>query len=443
MQFQQFYDKGLAHGSYVILSEGQIAVIDPTRNPKQYMDYAEAHAAKITCIIQTHPHADFVSGFLELSKLTGATIYVSELYGAEFPHKGVSHLEEISLGNGKLRVLFTPGHSPDSISIVAIDENGSELSVFTGDTLFIGDVGRPDLRETTGNITATKASLAKSMYSSTRQILMKLPFETEVFPAHGAGSLCGKSLSADLSSTIGREIATNYALQPMDESTFVDTLLADQPFIPLYFGYNVGINKKGAPNFQESIDSVPWLTEGSTLPKDGLIIDVRKEEAFKTSHLAGAINLMEGGKFETWLGSVVAPLEEFYLVGDDSAVLQSVLEKAAKIGYEAFVKGIALNPSGELVQDKKIQAGEFVAIKNAATIVDLRNYGEYSSKVIFDEALHIPLPELRARLSEIPQDKPIVVHCAAGYRSAAGQSIIKKWNPSLIVLDLSDDISKF
>jgi len=442
MLIHQFYDKGLAHGSYAIVSEGQMAVIDPTRNPAQYIDFAKQHACKILAIIQTHPHADFVSGFLELSHLTSANIYVSNLYGAEFTHVGVMHLDEIKLGKSVLRILFTPGHSPDSISVLAIDEDGKENSVFTGDTLFIGDVGRPDLRENVGNLKATKEKLAIDMYSSTRRILMLLPSATEVYPAHGAGSLCGKSLSADLRSTIGREVATNYALQNMDEASFVKTLLADQPFMPKYFGYNVGLNKKGAPDYKSSIDAVPILPEGSELPSNAMIVDVRDELSFKKGHIKGAFNIQEGGKFETWLGSIISPDEEFYLVGSSISQLEVALDKCAKIGYEALVIGMVVNAKGTIVYDDKISADE-LKNKEDYVLVDLRNYGEYNDRVIFPNAIHIPLPELRERLSEIPTGKPIVVHCAAGYRSAAGQSIIKKSHPDWEVLDLSDDVKLF
>lgn len=443
MILEQFYDKGLAHGSYAIISNGEMAVVDPARDPQPYLEFAEQYGAKITSIFETHPHADFVSSHLELSKLTGATIYVSQEYGAIYAHKAVMHGTEIKIGDVSIRVLFTPGHSPDSISLLLIDEQGNEHALFSGDTLFVGDVGRPDLRENAGNITATREKLASAMYASTREIIMMLEPDTLVYPAHGAGSLCGKSLSPDLHSTIGRELSSNYALQPMDEPSFIKTLLADQPFMPKYFGYNVELNKNGAPNLQESLDKVARLPEGSVIEAGAIIIDIRPEETFKASHLQGAWNIQEGGKFETWVGSIVAPHNSFYLVGDSSEQLETALFKLSKIGYESFVKGLIVNPSGEKVSLSKISIPDFEAKKSELQIIDVRNQGEYKDKVIFPSAKHIPLPELLDRAGEIDGSKPIVVHCAAGYRSAAAQSILKSLNNELEIYDISDEIKKY
>jgi glyoxylase-like metal-dependent hydrolase (beta-lactamase superfamily II) len=206
MEIKQFYDETLAHASYAIYSEGEIALVDPARDPQPYMEYASEKGGKICAVIETHPHADFVSSHLEISKRTGAEIFVSELVGADYPHVPFDNGDELKLGKGKLKALNTPGHSPDSISILAIDENGKEMAVFTGDTLFIGDVGRPDLRENAGNLKAKREELARDMYRSTRNILMQLEKDVVVYPAHGAGSLCGKSLSKELYSTIGNQI---------------------------------------------------------------------------------------------------------------------------------------------------------------------------------------------------------------------------------------------
>jgi glyoxylase-like metal-dependent hydrolase (beta-lactamase superfamily II)/rhodanese-related sulfurtransferase len=420
-----------------------MALVDPARDPQPYLEFAEQYGAKITTIFETHPHADFVSSHLEISKITGATIYVSQEYGAAYPHKAVMHGTEIKLGDVSIRVLFTPGHSPDSISLLLIDEKGNEHSLFSGDTLFVGDVGRPDLRENAGNITATREKLASAMYATTREIIMMLEPDTLVYPAHGAGSLCGKSLSPDLHSTIGRELSSNYALQPMDETQFVGTLLADQPFMPKYFGYDVELNKNGAPNLQESLNKVARLPEGSAIEAGTIVVDIRAEETFKSGHLKGAWNIQEGGKFETWVGSIVAPHSPFYLVSDSAEQLETALYKLAKIGYESFVKGLIVNPSGEKVGLSKISISDFEAKKSELQIIDVRNHGEYKDKVIFPEAKHIPLPELIERASEIDNSKPVVVHCAAGYRSAAAQSILKSLRSELEIYDISDEIKKY
>lgn len=443
MIIEQFYDKGLAHGSYAIISQGQMILIDPARNPQPYYDFSEQHQAKITGVIETHPHADFVSSHLEIHQKTGATIYASKLLGAEYPHQTFDDGDSIQLGEIQLKAINTPGHSPDSICILLIDQNGKEHALFTGDTLFVGDVGRPDLRENVGNITAQKEELAKAMYHSTRQKLMQLPEDVLVYPAHGSGSLCGKNMSPDLHSTIGREIRENYALQLMDELQFVQVLTSDQPFVPKYFGHDVILNKKGAPALEETIKMVPHLALGSTLEKGVLIIDTRPEKEFKKGHLVGAINLQDGGKFETWLGSIVAPGEAFYLVGETDAVLEELIRKAAKIGYETQIKGIVLTSADAESKTPVFDLEQFKSTPENYTVVDIRNTSEINAGKIFEKAIPIPLPELRERVSEIPTDKPIVVHCAAGYRSAVGSSIIAQSIKNVPVLDMSDNITLF
>jgi hydroxyacylglutathione hydrolase len=327
MEIKQFEDKNLAHYSYAIVSNGEIALIDPARNPQPYYDFAKQQNAKIVAVIETHPHADFVSSHLEIQQTHGSTIYVSKLLGAEYPHQSFDDGDAIVLGSITLKSLNTPGHSPDSISIVAIDEMGKETAVFTGDTLFIGDCGRPDLREQAGAITATRTDLAKQMYRSLRDKLMLLSDDVIVYPAHGAGSLCGKGLSIKSSSTIGAEKIDNWSLQNIKEIDFVKELLADQPFIPKYFPFNVAINKKGAEAFSKSILSVekrePITCKGcaNSLNPSIQIIDTRPQQQFKNAHLKNAINLMDDTKFETWLGSIINPNEKFYLVAENDTIL--------------------------------------------------------------------------------------------------------------------------
>ncbi|WP_317044053.1 MBL fold metallo-hydrolase [Hymenobacter amundsenii] len=307
VQIQQFYDKGLAHASYAIRSEGQIALIDPARDPQPYYDFADEHEARIVAIIETHPHADFVSSHLEIAEETGAVIYASKLTQASYPHQAFDENQRIGIGSVELHALNTPGHSPDSISVLLLDELGQARAVFTGDTLFVGDVGRPDLRESDQVGGHSRESLAAKLYHSTRQKLMTLPATTKVYPAHGPGSLCGKTTSTDLDSTIGREIKNNYALQPMSEEDFVQVLLKDQPFMPKYFGHDVLLNKQGAQPFEDGVRMVPRLRSEDPIEPGVLLLDTRPAEEFRAGHLPGAINLMDGGKFETWLGSIVGP----------------------------------------------------------------------------------------------------------------------------------------
>jgi glyoxylase-like metal-dependent hydrolase (beta-lactamase superfamily II)/rhodanese-related sulfurtransferase len=443
MHIQQFYDEGLAHASYAILSEGKVALVDPGRNPQPYYDYAEANSAKIVAVFETHPHADFVSSHLEFHKNEGATIYVSKLVGAEYPHTTFDQGDEIQIGKLNFKSLHTPGHSPDSISILLTDEKGKDHALFSGDTLFIGDVGRPDLREKAGNLKAQREDLAKMMYTTVQEKLKPLADDVLVFPAHGAGSLCGKNLSDARQSTIGEQRATNWAFGNIDEKTFVASLLEGQPYIPKYFGYDVDMNKKGAPSFQRSISGVSMWPIGATLPADALVIDVRKQDAFAAGHIPGAINIMNGGKFETWLGSIVGPEERFFLVADALTELESVILKSSKIGYEQLIKGAVVNPAGMTEQGSSFDLESFKSNQNAFTIVDIRSADEAKNEPIFGGSLNVPLQQLRERALEIPTSKPIVVHCAGGYRSAAGTSILAGTLADATVLDMSEAIKQF
>jgi len=449
MEIKQFEDKNLAHYSYAIVRNGEVALIDPVRNPQPYYDFAKQNNAKITAVVETHPHADFVSSHLEIHNTTGATIYVSKLLGAEYEHQTFDEGDAIVLGNITLKALNTPGHSPDSISIVAIDENGKENAVFTGDTLFIGDCGRPDLREQAGAITATRAELAKQMFHSLRNKLMTLPDDVLIYPAHGAGSLCGKGLSDQNSSTIGAEKIGNWSLQNLSEQAFVKELLSDQPFIPKYFPFDVGINKKGADSYATSILKVQQreiITSeefANLLNPDILIIDTRPQEQFKKTHFKNAINLMNDIKFETWLGSIVNPDEPFYLIAENVMVLSQLIERTSKIGFEKQIALAFVMHYGN-TEMNLFDSGNLKDNEDAFTIIDIRNHSEVKTNKIFTNAIHIPLHELRERTNEIPLHKPIIVHCAGGYRSAAGSSIIKSnLNGTSQVFDLSEAVKKF
>ncbi len=444
MIIEQFYDKGLAHGSYAIVSDGKMMLVDPARDPQPYLNFAKQHHAEITGVIETHPHADFVSSHLEFHEKLGATIYASRLLGADYVHVSFDDGDIITLGKLKLKAMNTPGHSPDSICVLLLDEQGHEHALFTGDTLFVGDVGRPDLREDVGNLKAKKEELAKAMYRSTREKLMHLPEHVLVYPAHGPGSLCGKSMSPELHSTIGQELRSNYALQLMDELDFVKKITEDQPFIPKYFGYDVVLNKKGAPAFADSIAAVPRIDLQTKLDENTTIIDTRPQDQFKAGHLKNAFNLQDGGKFETWLGSIIAPRESFYLTAVNEDSLDKVIRKSAKIGYENQIKGaFVARKNGFDVTTPSFDMDEFTAHPEKFTIVDIRNESEVKAGKLFENAIAIPLPELRERISEIPRDKPIVIHCAGGYRSAAGSSMVEQEVKEVPVLDMSDYVTKF
>jgi len=445
MQIEQFEDQGLAHFSYAILSEcaREVVLIDPARNPQPYYDYAQAHGARIVAVIETHPHADFVSSHLEIAQATGAVIRVSRLLGAEYAHEAFDEGDAFTVGKLTFRALNTPGHSPDSLSIV-LSREGKDVAVFTGDTLFIGDVGRPDLRETTGNLTAGRAELAGQLYHSLRDKLLPLADDLLVYPAHGAGSLCGKALRKASRSTMGAERTSNPMLRPLSEAAFVQELLADQPFVPKYFGYAVDLNKAGAPAYAPSVQQVRRLTPSTALEPGALVIDTRPEAEFKRGHLAGAINLQQGGKFETWLGTIVGPEEPFYLLAADETTRESLLQKMAKIGYELRLKGALVGTPGPAEATLPVlDVDAFRRHPAQYTIVDIRSATEHRDEPIFPGSLNIPLPTLRERAGEIPRGQPVVVHCAGGYRSAAGSSIVAAALPGTKVLDLGEAVQSF
>lgn len=437
MLIHQTNDKGLAHYGYAILDEPskQVILIDPARNPEEYVDFAAGHGATITHIIETHPHADFVSSHAEIARKTGASIHVSKLLGALYDHETFDDGDVLTFTEFTLEALNTPGHSPDSITIL-MKVDGVPHAAFTGDTLFIGDVGRPDLREAAGNITAKRADLAKAMFHSTRQKLMTLPDHVLVYPAHGSGSLCGKALSDANVSTIGNEKLMNPALKPMTEDEFVEYLTADQPFIPKYFPYDVDLNRRGAPDYV-------ILAEGFSPRKSkSILVDARPSASYVKGHLPGAINIQDGGKFETWLGSIVGPEERWTLVLADEAMAPYLIAKTAKIGYELLLDGVVIyNEEAQTLPD--VDVDHFRANPSHYTIVDVRNRTEIRDKQVFSGAMAVPLPELREHVRDIPTDKPILVHCAAGYRSAAGSSIIREALPGAVVYDLGERITSF
>ncbi|RZK15978.1 MAG: MBL fold metallo-hydrolase, partial [Hymenobacter sp.] len=280
------------------------------------------------------------------------------------------------------------------------------------------------------------------LYQSLRQKLMTLPATTRVYPAHGPGSLCGKTTSPDLDSTIGKELASNYALQAMPEAEFVRQLLADQPFVPRYFGYDVQLNKQGAPSFEAGVRAVPRLGSAAAPAPGVLLLDTRPAAEFRAGHLPGAVNLMDGGKFETWLGSVIAPDEPFYLLAETQIQLDAVIRKAAKIGYEPLIKGALLTPVHLPATSPAVDVEAVRTHPGQFTIVDIRNRTE-AAKPLFKSALLIPFPELRERVGEIPTNKPVLVHCAGGYRSAAGASIVQNALPEVKVYDLGEAVKEW
>lgn len=443
MEIKQFKDEPLAHYSYALVSEGEMAIVDPARNPIPYYQYAEQQNARIVAVLETHPHADFVSSHLQIQQETGAKIYINPEVGPAYEYQPLEDGQRLKIGKAEIHALATPGHSPDSLSYYATD--GQQHVLFSGDTLFIGDVGRPDLREKAGNQTALRKELAAMMYQTIQTKFNDLPDETIIYPAHGAGSLCGKNLSDADSSTLGQERQFNWAFKKQDQETFVAEILKDQPFIPHYFGFNVELNRKGAAKLSKALAKVPILLDVQGPLEEHLVVDTRDAMEFKKGHLPGSINIMgrsETDKFETWLGSVVEPDQKFYLVVDRIENLEELLERTAKIGYEnQVVAALTLDlPQNEPAQ---LNLQDFRDRQENYHILDVRNESEVRAGKIFDQSLHIPLPELNQRIKEVPTDKPVVVHCAGGYRSAAGSSLVQRQFPELEVYDLGENIKEF
>ena len=443
MEVKQFYDEALAHGSYAIASDGKIALIDPGRDPQPYLDFAHEYDGDIVAVFETHPHADFTSSHLEFYEKFGATIYINSEVGVSYPHETMNDGDEVKIGKVTMRALFTPGHSPDHNSYLLLDEQGQPHSVYTGDSLFVGDVGRPDLREGAGNLRAKREELAQQMYHTINDVFKKIEDDVVVYPAHGAGSLCGKNMGPETSSTIGKEKEQNWAFQIADEDQFVKNLLENPPFIPQYFPYDVELNREGLAPLEYSLRGIPSVKTNEPLEAGYPVVDVRSETLFKKGHMKGAINIQEGAKFETWLGSLIAPNKLFYLVVEDEAQRDRIVRRAAKIGYETHIKGVLVNPEHFQERSKLLDLEYFEGHPEDYTIVDVRNALEAKDDLLFEHAINIPLPELAGRASEVPTDKPVVVHCAGGYRSAAGSSILEGALLETEVFDLSEDVKKF
>src|SRR5262245_3516282 len=334
MEFQQFYLGCLAHASYLIGSDGEAAVVDPRRDVEEDLEEAKARGLRITFVIETHLHADFVSGYRELAEKTGAKVVFGAKAEATFPHRAVREGDEIRVGRVILRVLETPGHTPESISLVVIDtEKGPEpRMVLTGDTLFIGDVGRPDLA---GGRGITPETMAGMLYASLHEKLLRLPDAVEVYPAHGAGSLCGRNISKETSSTIGEQRRTNYALRPMPRADFVKMMTVDLPEVPAYFPVDVQKNREGAPALParprpEALSPAQVRALGAGVS----LLDVRNSAAFGAGHLPGSINISLAGQFASWAGTLLPADRPIVVVAEDEAQVDEAALRLSRVGLD-------------------------------------------------------------------------------------------------------------
>ncbi|HEC10718.1 MAG TPA: MBL fold metallo-hydrolase [Acidimicrobiales bacterium] len=434
MIFEQFYLECLSQASYLIGDEssGKAVVVDPRRDIDIYLDSAREHGLQIVMAIETHFHADFLSGHLELAEATGAEIGIGAAGEAQFEHRALHDGERISLGEVELEIRETPGHTPESISIVVWDQVGAAepYAVLTGDTLFIGDVGRPDLLSSLG---VTAEELGRSLYDSLTDKILTLPDSTRVYPGHGAGSACGKNLSTDTWSTIGEQRRTNYALQFDSPDEFVAAVTEGQPPAPGYFVYDAILNRKERSVFHESEAPAALDLEETlaAMASGSVLIDTRDPSVFAQGHLAGAVNVGLEGRFAEYAGSVVGPDQGIILTGEPGSEIEARI-RLGRIGFDN-VKGYLPDLEKQLVEHPELsRRGSRLTVDGLRErleagdlqLVDVRNVGETGVGVIGDPVV-IPVAQLVARADELDPDRPTVVYCAGGYRSSIATSLLE------------------
>lgn len=423
MLIERFFVEGLAHASYLLVSDGEAAVVDPKRDVDDYLEAAANHNAKIVAILESHPHADFASGHVELSQRTGATIYVSHLVEAQYAHCGARHGETIRVGNAQITMLETPGHSPDSLSFYA--QENDERAVFTGDVLFVGDVGRPDLRDAT----ADPRAMAEALYDSLNEVLFVLPDDTIVYPAHGAGSLCGRKIGGAPSSTIGEEKRENWANRFQNKADFVTAMLDKLPERPAYFSYDVGVNLKGARPLSE----VPRPTEikAQEISRGTQIVDARDAWAYGKAHLPGSLNVgVQSPMFSTWAGFFVKPDVPLVLIVADEAGAQKAWLELARIGFENVVGYVIADENAWREANLNVRVTSQLEpcslcdwVEDGHAVLDVRGPGEWNQDHL-EGAFSLPLPQLLQRLDEVPRGQ-ISVLCGSGYRSSLAASLLE------------------
>ena len=439
MILEQFYLNCLAHASYLIGDEEThtAAVVDPQRDIQRYLEAAERHGLQIGYVFLSHLHADFIAGHLELRDRTGAKIYLGARAQAEYAFTPMKDGDTLEFGKVRLKILETPGHTPESISILVFDlakDKQNPAAVLTGDTLFVGDVGRPDLRAALG---WKPADLARLLYGSLTTKILGLPDNTLVYPAHGAGSLCGRNISAENVSTIGTQRRSNYALQPMSEDAFVKMITADQPEAPDYFTFDAVLNSKERPTLEQTLERVlkPLSLDAVLHLRDtgAQVIDVRDPDEFSKAHLAGSINIGLGGQYATWAGTLLSREKPIVLIANPEREQEAAI-RLGRIGFDhiaGFLKdGLhALEARPDLLNGTEritpaLLAGE-LASANPSLLLDVRTPKECQSKRIAG-SINIPLNHLVERLKELPLGRKMVVHCAGGYRSSIAASILQQ-----------------
>ncbi|MEU6019563.1 rhodanese-like domain-containing protein [Streptomyces sp. NPDC047515] len=436
MLFTQYYLDCLSQASYLIADEttGQAVVVDPRRDVSEYLADAQAHGFTVVGVINTHFHADFVAGHLEMADRTGAWIGYGRRAETEYPIRKLADGERVRLGDVALQIMETPGHTPESISVLVYERADDTLpyGVLTGDALFIGDVGRPDLLASVG---VTADELGAMLHDSVQNKLMALPDEVRVFPAHGAGSSCGKNLSTEKQSTIGEQRATNYACVPMSREDFVALVTAGQSAAPGYFAFDAELNRKDRLLFDSAVAPRPLsLVEFTELRRAGaVVVDSRSPQEFANGHLRGAVSVPVEGRFAEQAGTVLDPADELIVMAPENRE-EEVVTRLARIGFDR-VLGYLRNPEDALekLTEEVAPASRLAAAQlrtalrgeNPPLVIDVRTCGERSANGFIEGALHMALSELPARLDEIPTDRPLVLHCAGGHRSSIAASLLR------------------
>ena len=433
MFIKQLYTNCLAEAAYYIESNGEAAVIDPIRETAPYIQLAEERGAKIKYIFETHFHADFVSGHIDLAKKTGAKIIFGPGAQAKFEIYNAADNEVFPLGKISIQAIHTPGHTPESTSYLLLDENGNEHALFSGDALFVGDVGRPDLLD---GVIISKEEQSNTLYDTLNNKIKTLPDHVIVYPGHGPGSMCGKSIGKETESTIGKEKLTNYALQPMSREEFMHVILADQIPAPKYFVKNAIINRNGYENIDEvmtrngralSVDEVK-----KEISAGALVIDARKADDFEKGFIKGAINIGMDDSFAVWAGTLIDINQRIIIVAEADREKEAIL-RLARVGMEnvaGFLNGGIQSwlAAGEPIEKiESINADEFAhQYKEGRGItLDVRRVAEFNAGHLH-EANNIPLRDLENRLNELNDKAEFLIHCAGGYRSMIAASIMKK-----------------
>jgi hydroxyacylglutathione hydrolase len=440
MIFKQFYLPCLAHASYLIGDEetGTAAVVDPQRDVDRYLVFAAEHGLKIKHVFLTHLHADFVAGHLELRDRAGATIYLGAKAQAEYRFTPLGDGSVVEFGRVRLKALETPGHTPESISIVVydLDRSGSAPhAVLTGDTLFVGDVGRPDLRAALG---WSATDLGALLFDSLQSKLLPLPDASLVYPAHGAGSLCGKAISKETVSTIGEQRRLNYALQPMSKKAFIELVTADQPEAPPYFIYDAVLNSKERPTLDEALDRGLKPLELDRLLEiqagGAQVLDTREAEEFATAHLAGSINIGLSGQYATWAGTVLSREQPIVIIANPGRESESAV-RLGRIGFDNVagylndgMRSLELRPDLTVTTERLSAplSAQLMSSGEPPQLIDVRTPREREQKFI-DGSLSIPLNHLAERVQELPRNRPLLVYCAGGYRSSIAASLLQQW----------------